>query len=315
MLRFMTMRLGGTLLALLVASMIIFGTINAVPGSASTFALGQNPSPQARAAFEARYGLDRPLVEQYLVWASGAVRGDFGKTFQTEIDIREELGRRLPVTLELTFLAFLILMAISLPLAIIAAQRQGTSVDLLASIVILVGLSIPSFVMATVLVLVFSLNLRWLPPGGHVPFLENPVQNLRLMLLPAISLGLVSAAFMMRLFRTSLVDALNKDYVKAARARGAQERRILGVHAIRNAAVPLITVVALELGALFGGAVIIEKIFQLPGIGSFVYLGITSRDYRILQASALVVTAFVLFANFLVDLVAAWLDPRLRRSW
>jgi peptide/nickel transport system permease protein len=300
--------------ALLVSSIIIFFTINAVPGRASSAALGYNPTPEAVAAFDKRYGLDKPLYIQYTSWLFGAIRGDFGHSLQTNIDISSEIARRLPVTLELTFLSFMVVMIISFPLGIIAAERRGKAVDVLSSVTTLIGLSIPSFVTATALVLIISIELGWLLSGGYVPFLEDPIQNLKLMALPSISLGSVSAALLMRILRTSLIDVLNKDYIRTARARGATRWRVLRVHAVRNAAIPFITVGAMELGVIFGGSVIIEKIFQLPGIGSYVLLGIETRDFRVLQAGVLVITAFVLFANLFVDLIAAWLDPRIREK-
>jgi peptide/nickel transport system permease protein len=203
-------------------------------------------------------------------------------------------------------------MLIALPLGILAAQQRGRAADIGASIASLVGVSIPSFVTATILILVVALGLHWVPPGGYVPLWDKPIQNLQLMILPAISLGVVSSSLLMRIFRVSMIDALGREYVQAARARGADEWRILGVHTFRNASIPLITVGAMEVAAIFGGSVIVEKIFQLPGIGSYVLMGIESRDFGLLQSAALIITAFVLLANLSVDLIAAWLDPRLR---
>jgi peptide/nickel transport system permease protein len=305
-------RILGVALSLFVASLILFVVLNVLPGSAATSAMGLNPTPEAEAAFNARYGLDRPLPVQFLSWIGGVVQGDFGRSYQTEISIGAEIARRLPVTLELTFLATLAALLIALPLAFAASLRRGGLADLVATAISLVGLSLPAFATGTALVLIVSLNLRWLPPGGYIDPTVNLWGNLRLMILPAISLGLVSGGLLMRIFRAGLTDALGRDYVLASRSRGASRRQVLLRHAVRVASIPFITIGAMEIGAIFGGAVVVERIFQLPGIGSFVLQGIETRDYHVLQAGALVIAAFVMFANLLVDLIAAAIDPRLR---
>jgi peptide/nickel transport system permease protein len=305
-------RLAGVLLSLIVASLLLFVTLSVLPGKAATAALGLNPTPEAAAAFNARYGLDRPLVIQYLSWIGGVLHGDFGHSYQTEASISDEVARRLPVTLELTFLAAVVALFIAVPLAFVASLRRGRLWDYFATAVSLIGLSLPAFATATALVLVFALKLLWLPPGGYIDPTTDLLGNLRLMILPAISLGLVSGGLLMRIFRAGITDALGRDYILASRSRGASRRQVLFRHAVRVASIPFITVGAMEIGAIFGGAVVVERIFQLPGIGSFVLQGIQTRDYHVLQAGALIITAFVMFANLFVDLVAAAIDPRLR---
>lgn len=312
MTRYLIKRAIGVLLSLLVASILLFATLNILPGKASTAALGLNPTPAATAAFNKRYGLDRPLTAQYLSWIGGVLRGNFGESYQTEISISGEIARRLPVTLELTLGAALVALLIAVPLAVVATMGRGTIVDLMATAVSLIGLSLPAFATATALVLLFSLRLRWLPPGGYVAPSVDLGANLKLMFLPALSLGLVSGGLLMRIFRAGIVDALGREYVLVSRSRGASRRRVLWRHAVKVASVPFITVGAMEVGAIFGGAVVIEQIFQLPGIGSLVLQGIETRDYRVLQSGALVITAFVMIANLLVDVIAAVIDPRLR---
>lgn len=313
MIAFLAKRIVGVVASLLVISLVLFLALSIVPGRASTAALGTNPSPDAIAAFNQRYGLDRPLPVQYFDWLRGVVVGDFGRSYQTDIEIGGEVARRFPVTLQLTFLSTLVALGFAVPLAFAAARFRRTGLDYTFSAVALAGLSMPVFAIATALVLVVSLQLRWLPPGGYIPFTENPIQNLKLMILPALSLGLVSGGVMMRIFRSGLINAVERDFATVSLSRGASEGRVLVRHAARVAAVPFLTFGAMEISAIFGGAVVIEQIFQLPGLGTLALQGIETRDYRVLQAAALVIATFVMVANLLVDIIAAMIDPRLRR--
>jgi peptide/nickel transport system permease protein len=312
MIVFLIQRTVGVVLSLAAISLVLFLVLNVLPGKASTAALGQNPSLEATAAFNARYGLDRPLYSQYLMWISGAVRGDFGRSYQSELPISGEVAKRFPVTLELTIFAALVALFVSFPLALVASLRPGGVVDLTATTAALVGLSLPSFVTGTALVLIFSVNLHWLPPGGYVSLFIDPGRNLELMLLPALSLGLVSGGLLMRMFRAGITDALGREYILVSRSRGASRARVLVHHALRVAMISFMTVSAMEIGAIFGGAVVVEHIFQLPGIGSLVLQAIQARDYRQLQAGAMVIATVVMIANLLVDVLAAMIDPRLR---
>jgi peptide/nickel transport system permease protein len=222
--------------------------------------------------------------------------------------------KRLPVTLELATLAFLIANLIAVPLGALAAfyhqRRADTAITMMATVF---G-AIPNFWLATLLILVFALTLRWLPVGGFAPMVDNPILNLRQMVMPAVSLGIVSSALLLRIMRTSMLEVLSSDYIRTARAKGATRNIVIWRHAIRNALIPYLTVGAVEFGFLFGGVVIIEDIFLLPGIGSLVLVGIINRDYPVLLAAALVITVVVLTANMVVDIIAALLDPRLVRA-
>jgi len=310
MFRLIVTRLALFVPTLIAASMILFVAINVVPGSAARSALGVDATPQAIMRFEAQNGLDRPLHVQYADWFAKAVRGDFGKSFQNRVDVGPEIVRRLPVTLELSLLAFIIANLIAVPLGSIAAYRHTKASDtVITSLATVLG-AIPNFWLATLLVLVFSLKLRWLPAGGYTPFLEDPLSNLARMVLPAVSLGVVSSALLLRIMRASMIEVLSSDYIRTARAKGATNSAVIRRHALRNAAIPYLTVGAVEFGFLFGGVVIIEDIFRLPGIGSLVLVGIINRDYPVLIGAALVVTVAVLTVNMLVDIAARLLDPR-----
>lgn len=299
---------------LLAASMILFVAINVIPGSAAKAALGIDATPQAIARFEHLHGLDRPLHVQYLVWLKDALRGDFGKSFQNHVPVGPELLTRLPVTLELALFAFLIANLIAVPLGAVAAYFHQRKTDVSITFMATVMGAIPNFWLATLLIMVFSLVLRWLPAGGYIPFGDDPLRNLSMMLMPAMSLGIVSSALLLRIMRTAMLEVLSSDYIRTAAAKGATQANIIWRHAVRNALIPFLTVGAVEFGFLFGGVVIIEDIFLLPGIGSLVLVGIINRDYPVLLAAALVITVVVLTANMIVDVIASVLDPRQIRT-
>jgi len=314
MLRLIAIRLAVFFPTLLAASMVLFIAINVVPGSAARAALGIDATAQAIARFEHQHGLNRPLHEQYAGWLLGVLRGDFGKSFQNHVPVGPEVAKRLPVTLELAIFAFLIANLIAVPLGALAAFYHQRRVDTAITMMATVFGAIPNFWLATLLILVFALNLRWLPVGGFTAIGDNPIVNLKQMIMPAVSLGVVSSALLLRIMRSSMLEVLNSDYIRTALAKGATRGIVIWRHAIRNALIPYLTVGAVEFGFLFGGVVIIEDIFLLPGIGSLVLVGIINRDYPVLLAAALVITIVVLTANMMVDIIAALLDPRQVRT-
>ena len=297
-------------LTLLAASTVLFVTINVLPGSAARAALGIDATPQAVARFEAAHGLDRPIVVQYVEWLGKTLSGDFGTSFQNGVAVGPAILERVPVTLELALLAFIVANVIAIPLGGLAASRHQGRADKSVTFIATVFGAVPNFWLATLLVLVFTLELRWLPPGGFTPFSQDPIANLKQMIMPALSLGLVSSALLIRIMRASMIEVLSSEYVRTARAKGAGRRTILVRHALRNALTPYINVAAVEFGFLFGSVVVIEDIFLLPGIGSFVLVGIINRDYPVLLAGALTITLFVLVVNLVVDVLAGLLDPR-----
>ena len=310
MIRLLAGRLVAFVPTLIAASVVLFIAINVVPGSAARSALGIDATPQAIARFEAQHGLDRPLYVQYLEWAGRALHGDLGTSFQNSVPVGPEILVRLPVTLELALLAFLIANLIAVPLGAVAAWTHQRAPDGVIGVFATLLGAIPNFWLATLLILVLALWTGWLPAGGYTPFFTDPVMNIEQMVMPALSLGLVSSALLTRIMRTSMLEVLSSDYIRTARAKGARPRTIVIRHALRNALIPFLTVGAVEFGFLFGGVVVIEDIFLLPGIGSLVLIGIVNRDYPVLLAAAMVVTVAVLTVNMLVDLAAGLLDPR-----
>jgi peptide/nickel transport system permease protein len=310
MIRLTATRLLALVPTLIAASIILFIAINVVPGSAAKAALGIDATPQAIARFEHQHGLNRPLHVQYFAWLGGVLRGDFGNSFQNHVPVGPEVLSRLPVTFELALLAFLIANLIAVPLGAVAAYLHQRKTDVGITFMATAFGAIPNFWLATLLIMLFALTLRWLPAGGYVPFGENPLRNLSMMVMPALSLGIVSSALLLRIMRTAMLEVLTSDYIRTAIAKGATQGVVIWRHALRNALIPFLTVGAVEFGFLFGSVVIIEDIFLIPGIGSLVLVGIINRDYPVLLAGALVITVVVLTLNMLVDLVASILDPR-----
>ncbi|TMI78729.1 MAG: ABC transporter permease [Bacillati bacterium ANGP1] len=310
MLRLVALRLAAFVPTLLATSVILFVAVNVVPGSAAKAALGIDATPQAIARFEHDQGLDRPLHVQYLDWLGKALRGDFGTSFQNHLPVSPELLTRLPVTLELAILAFIVANLIAVPLGAAAARSHRHRTDQVVTLLATVMGAVPNFWLATLLILTFALKLGLFPAGGFVSMAESPLRNLSLMIMPALSLGIVSSALLLRIMRAGMIEVLASDYIRTAVAKGATAPRVVWHHALRNALIPFLTVGAVEFGWLFGGVVIIEDIFLLPGIGQLVLVGIINRDYPVLLASTLTVTVAVLTANLLVDVLAGILDPR-----
>jgi peptide/nickel transport system permease protein len=310
MLRLIAVRLAAFIPTLIAASIVLFVAINVLPGSAARAALGIDATAQAIARFEAMAGLDRPLHIQYIDWLGKALHGDFGKSFQNHVPVGPELLNRLPITLELAILAFIVANFIAIPLGAIAAYYHQRPADSGITFLATILGAIPNFWLATLLILIFALQLRVLPAGGYTPLTVDPWRNLSQMIMPALSLGIVSSALLLRIMRASMLEVLTSDYIRTAHAKGAPERVVITRHAMRNALIPFLTVGAVEFGFLFGGVVIIEEIFRLPGIGSLVLVGIINRDYPVLLAAALVITVVVLTVNMLVDIIGSLLDPR-----
>lgn len=302
--------------ALLGVILITFILMRAVPGDVVTNLVGLegNVSPERMDEMRRMFGLDLPIHVQFGQWFGAALQGDLGSSLRTSRPIVQDLLLRFPVTLELTFLSLLIALVIAIPLGIIAAVRRGTVVDFLVSVFALLGLSIPGFFLGILLILLFSLKLGMLPPAGYVPVQDSLLENLKNMILPSLSLGLVLAAAITRIVRSSMLEVLNRDYIRTARAKGLAERVVTYRHALRNALIPVVTVVGLQFGTLLGGAVIIEQVFSLPGVGRFALEGINLRDYPVVQGAVLLIAAAFILVNLLVDVIYSLIDPRIRYS-
>jgi peptide/nickel transport system permease protein len=295
-------------------TLVTFLVINVMPGNAASQLLGANATPDQVAELEAKLHLDEPVFQQYVQWLGNVLRGDFGNSFASDQPVTSIISERLPVTLELILCSFIVSLAFTVPLAVLAARRPGGIVDRLSMGVSMVGLSVAPYVLALVLVYVFAVELDVLPAIGYVSISEGGLaENLRTMILPAVSIGFPLFCFYTRLLRADIVDKMQgEDYVVTAQAKGLGPWRVLLRHALPNSLFGLLTLVALNVGTLIGATVIIESIFALPGIGQALLQSINNRDILVIEAIVLVLATIVVLANLVADLLYAVLDPRIR---
>jgi peptide/nickel transport system permease protein len=305
-------RLGTMVPVLAVVSVIVFSLIHLTPGDPVSIMLREEADPATAAALRTALGLDRPLPIQYLAWLGRAVRGELGRSIRTNQPVTEAILERLPVTLSLAAAASLLALAVALPAGIVSAVRRNSVADVTGTVVALSGVSLPNFWLAILLIFLFSVSLGWLPPLGWVSPARDFWAGLRSLVLPAITLGTAMAAVVMRMTRSSLLEVLQLEFVRTARAKGLGETPVLLRHALRNALIPVVTVVGLQAGALLGGAIITETIFALPGVGRLLVDAIFQRDFPIVQGVVLFLALNFLLVNLLVDLAYAALDPRIR---
>jgi len=299
---------------LIVMSILVFVMMRVIPGDAEFISLGVHATDAAIDAYRIRLGLDQPLYIQYFTWVEEFFSGEFGISLTTGVSIREEMTRRLPVTLELTALSITLATIIGIPAGLIAASRKNSMMDLIVSTVGLTGLSLPNFWLGTMLVLFFAVQRQILPPSGYVKISESLTDNLRYLVLPVFALAVVSASVIMRITRTSAIEVLRSDYVRTAKAKGAPGRSIIWRHVIKNSFIPIITVIGMEAGYIFGGAFLIEAVFLIPGIATWSLYAITQRDYPVLQATTMMVVIVFMSINLLIDILYTYLDPRIRRG-
>ncbi len=306
-------RLLVSVFVILGVTLIAFASVHLIPGDVVDVKMGTRRDPESRATLRERLGLDQPPLHRYVQWLGGLLRGDLGRSLQTEEPVATKIRQRLPVTIELTILASLIAMLVGIPTGIIAAVRQYSFADQVSTLVSVIGLSMPSFWLATLLVLSLSVTWRLLPPSGALPgFFDDPVANLRRMLMPALSIGLPSAAAYFRMTRSSMLEVIHSEYIVTAYSKGLRDREVIVGHALKNAFVPVVTVSALQVTWMLGGSFIIETIFSLPGLGRATIDAIYERDYTVLQGCLLVYCTVVVLISIATDLVYAWLDPRIR---
>jgi len=295
-------------------AVLVFLLIRFIPGSVVEQILGAqfNTSEGQIEALRVYFGLDQPVYVQFWRWFSHAVTGDFGVSWRQGVPVRELIFSRLPVTLELTVLSLLIALIIAIPSGTISAMKRGSVTDSTFRVASLVGLSTPEFWLGTVLVLISARYFGWSPAARYVPFREDPVSHFLAMLLPALTLGFVLAANISRMTRSALLDVLGSEYVRTARAKGLAERQVFTGHALRSAAIPIVTIIGLQFGYLLGGAVVVEQVFTLPGMGRLAIGAIQQRDYPLVQGVILISALLFILVNLFVDILYFWLDPRSR---
>ncbi len=295
-------------------SIAVFLLIRLIPGTVVDQMVGMEGSysEESKRALQAFFGLDQPMYLQYARWLGAVLRGDLGTSWRTGLPVLGLIRSRLEVTAELTLLAMLVSLAVGVPLGILSARRENTALDHVVRVASLFGLSLPVFWQATMLILAFSLWFNWAPPVDFVSPLSNPLRNAQMMALPSLALGTAVAAVFMRLTRSSLLEVMRQDYVRTARAKGLSERDVVWIHALKNSLIPMITVAGVQVGYLLGGAVVTEEVFTLPGVGRLLLWAVFQRDYPVVQGTILFVSALFMLGNLVVDLVYAYVDPRIR---
>ncbi|WP_053387372.1 ABC transporter permease [Leucobacter japonicus] len=312
MLRFILRRLLSLIPVLFVVSVVIFSLIHLTPGDPARRILGEKASDEAVAALHQSMGLDDSLITQYLTWIGGVFRGDLGDSYFLRKTVVQAISDNAVPTLQLACVAIVVAILLSIPFGTLAARYRNSPLDKTVTGFTLLGMTVPSFVLAIAMMLLFGLVLRWLPISGYTNPAEDPIEGLRTLIMPGVALGAITAALITRTTRAAVLDVLTADYIDAARSRGVSESRLLFTHTLKNASLPILTIVGLSLGGLVTGAAVTETIFNIPGLGQLLVTSISRRDYPVIQGVILFVTAIYLLTNLLIDLLYGIVDPRVR---
>ena len=312
MIRYIARRILFIIPVALLVSFMTFMIIHIVPGDPARLLLGEIATPQSLAALRQQLGLDKPLLAQFGLWLWQLFHGNLGQSIQLQQPVLDAIAQRLPVTAELGICSLLFSLAIAFPLGIYSATHRNTWLDWLMNVLILLSTAIPSFVLGLVLIFVFAVSLRIFPAGGYVPFNQDPLNNIRDLILPMVALGTGAVAGNMRQIRANMIEVLGQDYIRMARAKGMRERRINYLHALRNAVIPVLTIIGIQVGSIIAGTFVIETIYLWPGIGQLAVTSIFSKDYPIVQGIVLLSAFTYMAANLLVDISYVLLDPRIR---
>lgn len=312
MISYIANRLVSLILSLIAASLVVFFVIDIVPGDPASLMLGLNAEPEAVAALREQMGLDQPVHTRYAAWIGGLVRGDFGISYTYKVPVSELIADRIGVSLPLALYALVLSTAIAFPVGIVAAARRNSATDVSVMGLTQLGIAIPNFWFAMLLVLVFAISLRWFSAGGFPGWEAGFLAGIKALTLPAIALALPQASILARVMRSSLIETLGEDFIRTARAKGLTRSQALWRHALRNALIPVLTIIGLQFSFLLAGAIIIENIFFLPGLGRLVFQGITQRDLIVVRSVVMLLVFAVILVTFLVDMAYALADPRLR---
>lgn len=312
MLTYFFKRMAALLPILLVVSLVIFSIIHMIPGNPAASLLGIEATQEEINALNERLGLNRPLVVQYFDWIKNVLQGNLGDSIFMRQSVSSAIAEHFFPSLSLAVFAQLIAIALAIPMGILAAYRRGKFTDTLLSSFSLLGIAVPGFLLALFLMLLFSVHLRWLPVAGYRALSAGFFTHLRYLILPAVSLGVAQAALITRMTRSAMLDVLNLDYIKTARAKGATEQRVLLRHALKNASIPILTVIAHSFASLVTGAVVVESLFNIPGIGQLVINAITRRDLPVIQGVVLFITVLYVLINLATDIIYALINPRIR---
>lgn len=314
MIRYLFQRLLSVIPILLVVSVVVFFLVHITPGDPATVILGDEATDAERQDLREQLGLDQPVYTQFFNWLGGAVQGDLGDSFFMNMSVVEAFMQHIQPTISLAIFAQIIAIIISVSMGILAAKKRGTILDAAVMGTSLLGISIPSFLLGMILVLVFAVQLQWLPVAGFQPINAGFLEHIRYLILPAFALGVMQAALIARMTRSSMLDVLNNGYIKTAKAKGLNERVVLFKHAFRNAFIPILTVLGESFGTLITGAAVIETVFNIPGIGQLIVNSIERRDLTVIQGTVLLITVTYVVINLIVDLLYGYVDPRVRLS-
>jgi peptide/nickel transport system permease protein len=314
MLKLILNRVAVAIPTLLIVSLFVFALQHALPGDPFLVIAGEERDPESIARLRALYRMDDPIITQYFAWLWQVMQGEFGRSLRTGEPVLGLILQKLPVTIQLAIASMIVALLIGLPAGIIAAVRKGTGVDYAASAVALSGLSIPNFWLGIMLILLFAVELKWLPASGYAPFFSNPTEAIRTLILPAFVLGSGLAAFIMRHTRSAMLEVLRADYVRTARAKGLMESVVIGKHALRNALIPVITLSTILFGELLAGAVLTEQVFTIPGFGKLIVDAVFNRDYGVVQGVVLCTAIGFILMNLVADVMYILVNPRLRQA-
>jgi peptide/nickel transport system permease protein len=305
-------RLVATIPVLLLVTAGVFALIHLTPGDPIDAMMAESVDDSVKRELRRDLGLDRPLYLQYATWMGRLLQGDLGRSIRNREPVIENVGRRIRPSLQLAGLAMAVSLLVATPIGIVSAARRNSTLDRFGTSFALFGICMPNFLIALLLIFVFGVTLRWLPISGYIDPLEEPWDGLRSLALPAITLGLALAAVITRTLRSSMLEALSEDYIRTARAKGLSDGAVIRRHALKNALIPVVTVLGLQLGTLIGGAVITEYVFALPGVGRLVVDAVFARDYPLVQGVVLLIAVGFIVSNLAVDLLYGWIDPRIR---
>jgi peptide/nickel transport system permease protein len=312
MIEFLVRRAFISAITLLLISLIVFTGVRMIPGDPARVLAGTDADAAGLEEIREKYGLNDAVPVQYLRWLALAVRGDLGESIRTRQSVTSTVAIKLPITIELACLSLLVAVGVAIPAGVLAAVRRNTVWDVLASGISLCGVSIPNFWLGIMLILFVSVRMGWLPASGFVPIAEDPLGNVKRMIMPAFVLGTALAAVLMRQTRNAMIEILSADYIRTARAKGLAQYAVVGRHALRNGLIPVVTILGLQTGALMGGAVVTEQIFVIPGFGRLIVESVFTRDYPLVQGVVLITASSYVLINLLVDISYTVLNPRLR---